>query len=245
MFTGILPLAHLCNIIGLCNNDFIDCAMILNNVIIMMMMAMTLKESCELGGGGATWMLCWCSWKLGFGSTPANYQTHLNLHHHHSHHHFITSLQSSSSQAKSHIYHTYIIGWAIPEFSNWMNILLKWIQPNSILPTFLNWIIVWIENWSAIIESDNELNQFLPKFETLNRIVLGIAQGYLIITINITIITIIIIFLCRQMITALLCYFRFTAWLTCYYFYVLLKLFSSKIAFVLQYKIIIFSTAQK
>ena len=58
MFTGILPLAHLCNIIGLCNNDFIDCAMILNNVIIMMMMAMTLKESCELGGGGATWMLC-------------------------------------------------------------------------------------------------------------------------------------------------------------------------------------------
>ena len=58
MFTGILPLAHLCNIIGLCNNDFIDCAMILNNVIIMMMMAMTLKESCEWGGGGATWMLC-------------------------------------------------------------------------------------------------------------------------------------------------------------------------------------------
>ena len=51
MFTGILPLAHLCNIIGLCNNDFIYCAMILNNVIIMMMMAMTLKVNCEWGGG--------------------------------------------------------------------------------------------------------------------------------------------------------------------------------------------------
>ena len=50
MFTGILPLAHLCNIIGLCYNDFNDCAMILNNLIIRMMMAMTLKESC---GGGA------------------------------------------------------------------------------------------------------------------------------------------------------------------------------------------------
>ena len=111
MFTGILPLAHLCNIIGLCNNDFIDCAMILNNVIIMMMMAMTLKESCELGGGGATWMLCWCSWKLGFGSTPANYQTpHLNLHHHHSHHHVITSLQSLSHRhhKQHHIYITHI-----------------------------------------------------------------------------------------------------------------------------------------
>ena len=52
MFTRIFPLAHLCNIIGLCYNDFIDCAMILNNLIIMMMMAMTLKESCVGGPPG-------------------------------------------------------------------------------------------------------------------------------------------------------------------------------------------------
>ena len=47
----------------------------------------------------------------------------------------------------------------IPWHLDW---IINW---NESPPMFLKWIIIWIEFWSAIIESDIELNQLLPKFK--------------------------------------------------------------------------------
>ena len=108
MFTGILPLAHLCNIIGLCYNDFIDCVMILNNLIIMMMMTMTLKESC--GGGHLDVVLMFMkTWlRLNTGKLSDSPQL-ASSSQPPSRHHIITITITSTSQSTSHIYHTYII----------------------------------------------------------------------------------------------------------------------------------------
>ena len=46
-----------------------------------------------------------------------------------------------------------------PWLLNW---IIYWIESPQL---FLNWIIVWIEFWETNIESNIELNQFLPKFK--------------------------------------------------------------------------------
>ena len=47
----------------------------------------------------------------------------------------------------------------IPWLLNW---IIYWIESPQF---FLNWIIVWIEFWETNIESNIELNPFLPKFK--------------------------------------------------------------------------------
>ena len=47
----------------------------------------------------------------------------------------------------------------IPWLLNW---IIYWIESPQL---FLNWIIVWIEFWETNIESNIELNPFLPKFK--------------------------------------------------------------------------------
>ena len=47
----------------------------------------------------------------------------------------------------------------IPWLLNW---IIYWIESPQF---FLNWIIVWIEFWETNIESIIELNPFLPKFK--------------------------------------------------------------------------------
>ena len=47
----------------------------------------------------------------------------------------------------------------IPWHLDW---IINW---NESPPIFLKWIIIWIEFWSAIIESDIELKQILLKFK--------------------------------------------------------------------------------
>ena len=47
----------------------------------------------------------------------------------------------------------------IPWLLNW---IIYWIESPQL---FLNWIIVWIEFWETNIESNIELNPILPKFK--------------------------------------------------------------------------------